>query len=48
MEDRQRRLLSLIEHATGNTVHIGNIPEEGVDAEGDADTTEAERTIRAA
>lgn len=48
MEDRQRRLLALIEQATGNNAYTGNIPEEAADAEADADTIEAELTIRAA
>jgi hypothetical protein len=48
MEDRQRRLLALIERATGNSAYTANIPEEGADAEADADTIEAELTIRAA
>jgi hypothetical protein len=48
MEDRQRQLLALIERATGNNAYTGNIPEEAADAEADADTIEAELTIRAA
>jgi hypothetical protein len=38
----------LIEHATGKSAYAGPIAEEGVDVEGDEDTTEAEMTIAAA
>jgi hypothetical protein len=48
MADRQKRLLVLIEHATGKSAYAGPIAEEGVDVEGDEDTTEAEMTIAAA
>jgi hypothetical protein len=48
MEDRQRRLLSLIEQAIGKSAYTGNIAEEGEDVEADADTVEAELTIAAA
>ena len=47
MEDRQRRLLSLIEQATGKAAYTGTVPEEGEDAEGDEDTVEAELTMAA-
>ncbi len=45
MADRQKRLLSLIEQATGNNVYSGEEKEEGVDIDGDEDTTEAEMVI---
>ena len=45
MKDRQKRLLALIEKATGKAPYIGNVQDEGVDVEADEDTTEAERTI---
>lgn len=45
MEDRQRQLLDLIEKATGRAVYTGEVEEEGVDAEGDMDTLEADMVI---
>jgi len=45
MADRQRQLLRLIEQATGKTAYTGEIPEEGVDVEGDADMVEADMVI---
>jgi hypothetical protein len=48
MEDRQTRLLSLIEQATGKSAYTGGVAEEGEDVEGDEDTVEAELTIAAA
>jgi hypothetical protein len=45
MVDRQKRLLALIEQATGRVAYTGDIQEEGVDVEADEDTTEAEQTI---
>ena len=33
MEDRQQRLLRLIEHAMGKSAYTGNVPEEGEDSE---------------
>ncbi len=45
MTARQKRLLTLIEQATGRPTYSGNIKEEGVDAELDEDTIEAELTI---
>ena len=48
MADRQKRLLALIEQATGKASYGGNVPEEGEDVEGDADTLEAEMTVAAA
>lgn len=48
MEDRQKQLLTLIEHAMGKAAYTGSITEEGEDAEIDEDTEEAELTISAA
>ena len=48
MEDRQGRLLSLIEQATGKAAYSGSVAEEGVDVDEDEDTAEAELTIAAA
>jgi hypothetical protein len=48
MEDRQKRLLALIEQATGKAAYTGNVQEEGEDVEADEDTVEAEGTIAAA
>lgn len=45
MRDRQRRLLDLIEAATGKPAYTGNSEEEGQDAEEDEDATEASLTI---
>ena len=45
MIDRQKRLLALIEQATGKASYIGDIQEEGEDVEADEDTIEAEHTI---
>lgn len=47
MVDRQKRILALIEKATGKAVYSGNIPEEGEDVEVDEDTVEAKLTIAA-
>ena len=41
MEDRQRRLLGLIEHAMGKVAYSGNVPEEGEDTETIEDDAEA-------
>ncbi|MNQ81012.1 hypothetical protein D3C85_960120 [compost metagenome] len=46
MEDRQQRLLALIEQATCKTAYKGDVQEEGEDVENDADTTEAGLTLR--
>lgn len=46
MEDRQQRLLALIEQATCKTAYKGDVQEEGEDVENDADTTEAGLTRR--
>lgn len=48
MADRQKRLLALIEQATGKSAYTGSVQEEGEDVEGDLDTVEAELTITAA
>ncbi|MBZ0073157.1 MAG: DUF262 domain-containing protein [Gammaproteobacteria bacterium] len=47
MGDRQRQLLALIAQATGKAAYTGDVPEEGVDVEGDADMIEAEMVIPA-
>lgn len=41
MEDRQKRLLGLIEQAMGKAAYTGNVQEEGEDAEEDMDASEA-------
>jgi hypothetical protein len=46
MEDRQARLLQLIEQATGQSVYRGRVSDE--DVETDAETAEAELTMAAA
>ena len=46
MADRQKRLLSLIEQATGRTAYFGEIVDDE-DVEEDEDAFEAERTISA-
>ena len=48
MADRQKRLLTLIEQATGRAAYTGAVQEEGEDLEADADDVEAELTIAAA
>ena len=48
MVNRQRRLLALIEQATGKAAYSGTAQEEGEDIEADPDTMEAELTITAA
>jgi hypothetical protein len=48
MEDRQKRLLALIEQATGKASYAGDVKEEGEDVELDEDTGEAELTSAAA
>ena len=47
MEDRQLRLLALIEQATGKPVYTGSVAEEGEDVEVDDDRAEADLTIAA-
>jgi hypothetical protein len=44
MADRQRRLLALIEQATGKAAYAGEGEEEGVDAGDDEGATEADMT----
>jgi hypothetical protein len=48
MVERQKRLLGLIEQATGKAAYSGSVPEEGEDVEADEDTVEAELTIATA
>jgi hypothetical protein len=48
MEDRQRQLLLLIEHAMGKSAYTGTIADEGEDIEADEDTAEAGLTMAAA
>jgi hypothetical protein len=45
MVDRQKRLLGLIEQATGNSAYSGEEQEEGVDIDGDDDAAEAGMVI---
>ncbi len=40
MEDRQKRLLGLIERAMGKAAYSGNVPEEGEDVEESEDGSE--------
>lgn len=47
MADRQKKLLALIEQATGKNAYIGSFMDEGKDVEADDDTVEAELTITA-
>jgi hypothetical protein len=47
MEDRQKRLLALIEQATGKPAYTGSVQEEGENAEAD-DAVESGLTISAA
>jgi len=48
MVERQKKLLGLIEQATGKAAYSGSVPEEGEDVEADEDTVEAELTIATA
>jgi hypothetical protein len=48
MADRQKRLLELIERATGRVAYAGAVQEEGEDMDADQDTIEAELTISGA
>lgn len=48
MEDRQRRLLALIEAATGKAAYTGDADEEGDDVENDEAAIESDRTLAAA
>jgi hypothetical protein len=45
MADRQKRLLTLIEGATGRAAYAGTVQEEGDELERDEDTAEAEMTV---
>lgn len=45
MDDRQKRLLGLIEQAMGKAAYTGNVPEEGEDVEEDEDNSEAAMTV---
>lgn len=45
MADRQKRLLGLIEQATGKPAYAGEEAEEGIELEGDEDADEAEMVI---
>ena len=45
MADRQRRLLALIEQATGRAAYVGDFQEEGQEVEADEDAAEADLTI---
>lgn len=45
MVERQKRLLVLIEQATGKAAYSGDVLDEGVDVEADEDTVEAEMTL---
>lgn len=45
MADRQKRLLDLIEQATGKTAYAGEVQEEGVDGAVDEESIEAEMVI---
>jgi hypothetical protein len=45
MVDRQKKLLALIEQATGKTAYTGSVQDEGEDVEADEDTAEAELTV---
>ena len=47
MEDRQTKLLELIEEATGKPVYSGEIQEEGYDVEAENDVAEANYVITA-
>jgi hypothetical protein len=41
----QKRLLALIQQATGKAVYMGDVQEEGEDVEADDDTVEAHLTM---
>jgi len=45
MADRQKRLLTLIETATGKVAYTGSVADEGEDVDFDPDTIEAEKTV---
>ena len=48
MQDRQKRLLTLIQQATGKDAYNGAVPEEGEDFDEDPDAVEAELTMATA
>jgi hypothetical protein len=48
MTERQRRLLALIEGATGKAPYTGTVAEEGEDVGIDADALEADKTVAVA
>ena len=48
MEDRQKRLLGLIEQATGKAAYSGNVPDEGEDVEENEESYEAALAVAAA
>jgi hypothetical protein len=48
MGDRQKKLLTLIERATGRVSYTGDVQEEGEDVETDEDTTNAEQRMSVA
>jgi hypothetical protein len=45
LEDRQQKMLALIEEAMGKSAYTGNLAEEGVDVENDEPSVEAGRTL---
>ena len=45
MLNRQKQLLGLIEQAMGKTAYSGDVSDEGIEAESDEDTAEAEMTM---
>jgi hypothetical protein len=45
MTDRQKRLIGLIEKATGKSIYQGTDEEEGIAVEEDTDTIEAKMVI---
>ena len=47
MQDRQKRLLALIENAMGKTAYLGDVQEEGTDKDADADMVETDMVMTA-
>lgn len=45
LADRQRRLLALIEQATGRSAYSVDVAEEGIDVDVDEDSLEAGMTV---
>lgn len=45
LADRQKRLLALIEQATGKSAYSGDIAEEGIDVDVDEEGLEAGMTV---